>query len=76
MGSGGQNKKANSLLFPTSERKPCDCPTDKREAHWVWADCDDHLEDCYVVWCKECDIYSADCDNGGNTWREIPEDWK
>ena len=67
-----------SRLFPTSERKPCDCPTDKRDAHWLWSDCEisGHAEDCFVVWCQECDIYSSDCDNGGETWREVPEDWK
>jgi len=78
MSSGGHNKKSNSLLFPTSERKECDCPDEKLDKNWLWSDCDKkgHEEGCFVVWCQACDIYSADCDNGGETWREIPNDWK
>lgn len=43
----------------------CDCPTDKREAHWLWSDCEveGHKEGCYVVWCRVCDLYSSDCDD-------------
>jgi hypothetical protein len=49
-------------------RKSCDCPTDKREAHWLWSDCEveGHEESCYVVWCRVCDLYSSDCDD---TWK-------
>lgn len=44
--------------------RSCDCPTDKREAHWLWSDCEveGHEESCYVVWCRVCDLYSSDCD--------------
>lgn len=64
-----------SNLFPTSQRQSCDCPTDLREAHWLWSDCEEegHGEGCFVVWCQFCDLYSSDCDE---TWKTIPEDWK
>jgi hypothetical protein len=50
--------------------KKCDCPTDRREAHWAWSDCEvaGHEEGCYVVECRVCGLYSSDCDD---TWKEV-----
>ena len=50
--------------------KKCDCPTDRREAHWAWSDCEvaGHEEGCYVVECRVCGLYSSDCDD---SWKEV-----
>jgi hypothetical protein len=48
----------------------CDIADDEARAKvWVWSDCQrpGHEEDCALVHCTVCDLYSSDCDE---PWRK------